>query len=98
MAIGKKRSKPKLLVLKKATLDSIRDGRVQVRPNNNKNGLSEELKHELFYRSVLHVPTEIDYLLTQAIESMGFDQNSVRVAFYEGHEELRFEIFPPEGV
>jgi hypothetical protein len=105
MAFGKKPrkvEKPQVLILKKKTLDSIRDGHVQIRPTTKKakDGirLSEEHKHMFFHHAVLHVPTEMDYLIAQTIEGMGYPQEAVRVAMYEGREELRFEIFPPEEV
>lgn len=102
MAVGKKRKveKPQCLRITTKLLNSIRDGHLQIRPckKNIKDGLTEQLKHDLFHVRVLHVPTEIDYLLAQTVDGMGYEQKDVRIAFYEGREELRFEIFPPEGV
>lgn len=104
MAFGKKHKKvqkPQTLRMKKRLLDSIRDGHVQVRPCLKPikgYALSEELKQTLFHEAVLHVPTEIDYLVSQTVEGMGYEEKDVRIAFYEGREELQFEIFPPEPV
>mgnify|MGYP003417987745 CR=1 FL=1 len=102
MTFGKKRKidKPQVIKMKKRTLDQLRDGSLQVGPCKKKikDGLTEAHKKMIFGHPVLHVPTEIDYFLAQTIEGMGYEQKDVRVAFYEGREEIRFEIFPPESV
>lgn len=96
----KKYSKPQMLRMTVKTLDSLRDGCLVVDPckKNIKDGLSEAHRKMLFQKAVLHVPTEIDYIVAQTIEGMGYDQNEVRVSFYEGRKEISFEIFPPESV
>ncbi len=102
MSFGKRRKvdKPQILHLKKHSLNAIRAGELVVEPCKKKikDGLSAVHKKMFFNTAVLHIPAEIDYLIVQTIEGMGYEQKDVRVAMHEGLQELRFEIFPPESV
>lgn len=81
---------PIILKIRKVVLDDLAKGVCDV-------FVSDQVGGE-FQKRVLHIPTEIDYLLAQTIEGMGFEQEEVKVAYYEGAKEISFHIFPPEGV
>lgn len=102
MPIGKRRKieKPQRLQMSVKFLNGIRDGYCQVAPckKHITDGLTDLHRNMLFSVPALHVPTEIDYLVAQTIEGMGYDQDECRIAVYEGRHEFQLEIFPPDGV
>lgn len=102
MSIGKKRkiNRSQSLRLPVKFLNGLRDGRCYVSPckKHITDGLTELHRNMIFTARVIHVPTEIDYLVAQTIEGMGYEQHECRVGVYEGRHELHLEVFPPEGV
>lgn len=99
MTTGKRRKAGiQRLYIKTKTLDGLRDGYCKTEPCKQPitDGLSDLHRNLIFTAQVLHVPTEIDYLIAQTVEGMGYHQDEIRVAFYEGRHELQFEIFPPD--
>lgn len=103
MAIGRRHKvgEPRILTVETKLLNALRDGKLSnlmswKGPVLNPSALSEKRKNMIFGIPVLHIPSEIDYMCSQVIEGMGYDQREVKVAFYEGHKEFRFEFFPPE--
>jgi hypothetical protein len=76
---------PQFLKLRKSFLDALSVGKVE--------NLSLE-----FQGRVLYIPQEIEYLIEQTIDGMGFEKGEVVVSFFEDPTDISFTIRPPEPV
>ena len=53
---------------------------------------------KMFQKRVLNIPNELDELLYQTIELMGYEKHEVKVGYYESTNQIEFEVFPPQQI